>query len=538
MLDTFKKATPEALAALREEMDLRQTDEVFLLFPMGSQTDHLIYEAVAKLGLFCLVADPASVSAEDVAALAPIGIILSGGPASVHTEPPPFDPRIFDLGIPVLGICLGFQMWAKHAGCEVVPGRTREFGTHAMRIMNATGVFAGFGNTPMTLVLQSHSDEVLLSDRLTLTGMTVEDGSRAVVAAASLGHLHGLQFHPEQTETVRGMDMFGNFCFGVCGAKHRYPAQSAGIRKIDALKARIGGGRVLLALSGGADSSTTAYLLRGATSGRRQLHGVYIRGIDRPDDESFVRKHFGDADWVTLIVVDATDRFLEALAGKTSMHEKRLVIRRVYKAILEEEAARMGAHFIAQGTLYTDNSESGGGYASGAKKAVIKIHHNTHLGFSLPELAPLDDCVKDSGRAIGAKLGVSDELLWRHPFPGAGLVPRIEGEITHEKLAMARQLDGIYIEELRRAGLYDKVWQAGIVVTQSLHPFTKGDDAGTGLVVAYWAVWSVNGFTAQAAELPPEFHKHLARRIGNEVPGVGAVVYRYSDKPFSTIEWG
>jgi GMP synthase (glutamine-hydrolysing) len=533
MLDTFKSASAEALSAIREEMEIRHTDEVFLLFAMGSQFDHLIFQSLAKLGVYCLVADPASVAVDDVRALAPTGIILSGGPASVHAEPPPFDVRIFDLGIPVLGICLGFQMWAKHIGCTVVEGQRKEFGTHRIEPINVCGLFEGLELGSTTPVLQSHGDEVRPHWRLMMYATTA-----TAVSAAFCRHLHGVQFHPEVTETLEGQRIFENFCFGICGAKNRFPAGDIAQQKIEELRRQIGHRKVLLALSGGSDSSTVAYLLKQATSGREQLCGVYIRGIDRPDDEAFVLQYFSDQPWITLKIVDATDRFLQALAGKTSMREKRVAMRSVYKPILEEEAEAFCADFIAQGTLYTDISESGGGHTGGARKARIKLHHNTSLGFKLPELTPLADCVKDGGRDIGRQIGVPEALLTRHPFPGPGLVVRIEGEITGERLAMARQLDGIFIEELRSAGLYEKVWQAGVVVTESVHTFTKGDDAGTGAVIAYWAVWSVNGFTAQAAELPFEFHRRFARRVGNEVAGIGAATYRTSDKPFSTIEWG
>jgi GMP synthase (glutamine-hydrolysing) len=296
---------------------------------------------------------------------------------------------------------------------------------------------------------------------------------------------------------------------------------------------------VLLALSGGSDSSTVAYLLKKALADRQnQIHAVYIKGIDRPDDEQHVRGYFSDQGWLDLSIVDATEQFLAAVAGIRTMKEKRLAMRGVYKAILEEEARQSGTAFIAQGTLYTDISESGGGYDSQARKAVIKIHHNTNLGFSLPELMPLADLFKDGARNVGRAAGVPEALLTRHPFPGPGLLVRIEGEVTAERLHIARQCDGIYIQELRRHGLYDTVWQAGAVVTRSETTYTKGDDAGTGCVVALWAVWSVDGFTATAADLPIDFLRTVSRRITNEVREVGSVVYRISDKPPATIEWG
>jgi GMP synthase (glutamine-hydrolysing) len=220
------------------------------------------------------------------------------------------------------------------------------------------------------------------------------------------------------------------------------------------------------------------------------------------------------------------------------MREKRLAMRDVYKGVLEEKIKSFGADFIAQGTLYTDLRESGEGHDTGARIAEIKVHHNVKLGFSVPELSPLEDQVKDSARSIGRDIGVPEDLLVRHPFPGPGLVVRIEGEITAESLKVARAIDGIYIEELRAADLYKTVWQAGATLTRSEHTESKGDGAGIGRVVALWAVWSVNGFTARFAQLPLDFLDKVSRRITNEVREVGAVVYRISDKPPATIEWG
>jgi GMP synthase (glutamine-hydrolysing) len=287
-----------------------------------------------------------------------------------------------------------------------------------------------------------------------------------------------------------------------------------------------------------------AYLLKhalaetGEPGSKNRVLGVYIKGIDRPDDEANVLKYFSQEPWLCIKVVDATNGFLKSLEGQISMKDKRLAMRGVYKEVLEQEAKDFGAEFIAQGTLYTDVSESGGGYDSGAKKAQIKIHHNVNLGFALPEIQPLIDCVKDTGRNIGRALGVPEDLLVRHPFPGPGLIVRIEGEVTGEKLKIARQADKIFIEELRNWALYETIWQAGAVVTNSLTACTKGDDAAEGFVLALWAVWSVNGFTARWAELPYDFLKHASQRLTNEVREVGAVVYRISDKPPVTIEWG
>jgi len=532
MLQTFKHASPEALAEIGEEKRIRQTDELFLLFSMGSQFDHLIKQKLDALGVYCLVADPAEAKTEDIKKLKPTGIILSGGPASAHAEPPPFDREIFDLGIPVLGICLGFQTWAYHIGVPVIASDKREFGTHEFSLSHSSPLFENWPK--LSRVLESHGDRIEPDAKLTLLGTT----ENAPAAAGQYQHLYGVQFHPEVTETEYGERLLENFVFKICGAKHRFPAEEMAAKKVAELKEKIVGKKILLALSGGTDSSTVAYLLKEARSPETEILGVYIKGIDRPDDEAFVKEYFGKADWLKVKIVDATEKFLMALAGKTSMKEKRLGMRGIYKEILENEAKTFGADYIAQGTLYTDISESGGGYDSGARKAQIKIHHNVGLNFSLPELEPLADSVKDTGRNIGGAVGVPEKLLIRHPFPGPGLIVRIEGEISKEKLAVARKADQIYIEELRNWSLYENVWQAGAVVTNSVTTCTKGDDSAEGFVVALWAVWSVNGFTARSAELPYEFLNHVSRRLTNEVREVGAVVYRISDKPPATIEWG
>lgn len=540
MINTLAKLDVRTLREISEEKRVRKTGEIFLLFSMGSQFDHLIKQKLDALGVFCLVADPAKFKAADVKKLAPLGIILSGGPASAY-EYPPFDGKIFDLQIPLLGICLGFQMWAHHIGVNVSLSDKREFGTHKFTLAHKSALFA---NVPKTSdVLESHGDKIAPDKKLKILGAT----DNAPASAAEYKHLFGVQFHPEVTESRYGGKIFENFIFQICKARHTFPAKSVAQTKIASLSKQIAGKRVLLALSGGTDSSVVAYLLKRALSNSMELEsgkkrpsvaGVYIKGIDRPDDEANVIKYFGRQKWIDVKIIDATAEFLRALKGKTIMREKRLAMRGVYKKILEAEAKKFKADFLAQGTLYTDVSESGGGYNSGARKAQIKIHHNVGLKFSVDELQPLMDCVKDTGRQIGREIGVPESLLVRHPFPGPGLIVRIEGEVTAEKLHTARKVDGIYIEELRKWKLYNSVWQAGAVVTNSWITCTKGDDASEGHVIALWAVWSVNGFTARSAELPYDFLKHVSQRITNEVREVGGVVYRLSDKPPVTIEWG
>src|SRR3989344_7697668 len=256
MLSIFKKATEDALKDLAEELRVRQTRHFIILFSMGSQFDHLIVQQLSKLGVYCLVADPSTVTADDVKKAAPAGIILSGGPASVESEPPPFDENIFDLGIPLLGICLGFQMWAKHVGARVSLAQKREFGVHSFNRTGDDPLFEGINER--TQVLQSHGDAVMPDSVITVLGST----DNAPVAAGRYHHLWGVQFHPEVTESVQGAKMYENFCIKICGITDRFPAESVAEQKIKELRAAVGNGKVLLALSGGSDSSVVAYLLQ------------------------------------------------------------------------------------------------------------------------------------------------------------------------------------------------------------------------------------------------------------------------------------
>jgi GMP synthase (glutamine-hydrolysing) len=347
-----------------------------------------------------------------------------------------------------------------------------------------------------------------------------------------------VQFHPEVSDTEHGPQLFENFCGGICGIKDRFPTHDVADQKIAKLAQEIDGKCVVVALSGGSDSSVVGYLLKKTLErcGRNtRLIGVYIKGVDRPDDEADLLKFFGNQPWIRIEVVDATDRLLAALAGKTGS-AKRSSFQVPYHDILQEKIDYYRADFIAQGTLYTDLVESGHGHATGARRARIKQHHNVGLKFSVPELTPLADCVKDNARNIGRDIGVPEELLLRHPFPGPGMGIRTEDEVTEQKLAVVRAADGIVIEELRAAGLYEKIWQAGARLTRSSHTTTKGDDAGGGYLVMWFAVASVNGFTARAYDVPFDVRQRIADRMGNEIPAVGAVAYRDSGKPYSTIE--
>ncbi len=549
-LSTITTVNDDVLAELKSEMALRRTTEVILLFCFGGQTDAKIKIELDKLRIYCLLGDPGSLTAEEVRALSPKGIILSGGPISVYEDQIDFDLEILDLGIPVLGICLGAQVIANYMGATVQAGENAEFGVHQMRhVGEKSPLFFGIrGNLG---VLQSHKDQITPTPDMEVLGTTGD-----VLAAFRINHLWGVQFHPEVHDTECGSEILENFCSWICDARDRFPVASEGEKLVWQIYDEAKGARVLLALSGGNDSNVTAALLHRAIG---DISAIYIKGCDRADDEAFVLANYKEMDWIDLHVVDVTEELHVALAGLTKMHDKRVAMRQVYRDAIEAKAAEIGATHIAQGTLYTDISESGGSFEpdkiifhpedtvlephvreerEGPRKDQIKLHHNTDLHFSLPEILPLVNHVKDTARAIGRWLEVPEELLMRHPFPGPGLLVRITGEVTRERLHTAREIDRIYIEELRAADLYDYVWQAGAVAADLMVTTTKGDTRGEGFTLIVWAVHSVDGFTATWVYFEEEFLRRLSKRFTNELPGVGMVVMRISDKPPSTIEVG
>ncbi|MDO8482341.1 MAG: hypothetical protein Q7S86_00800, partial [bacterium] len=527
-----------------------KTREFFLLFGMGSQTDGLIYMRLASLGVYCQLADPATMRAEDVRKLHDaglIGIVISGGPKSVYSQIDyvSFDSEIFDLKIPIFGICLGFQMWANWLGATVKPSPVKEYNPvqDTQIVDKQSPLLAGLPK--LFKLAQNHGDVIEKSPVIYVTAFS----EQGFVAVGESAYLHGIQGHPEMSHTEHGQRIFENFCFGICGAKDRFPAENVAVTKIAALRAKIGKNNILIALSGGVDSSVAAELVHHAVgSNPGQVSVVYIKGLDRDEDEEFVRKHFKNQLWCELTIVDATSEFLEVLVAKETGPEKRQAMKGAYARILEREIRSFGAKYIVQGTNYADLSESAFSIADLAEngielsetsktqrlntgKATQKVHHNTNNNFSVPEIIPLADMVKDGIRDVGRSIGVAEELLTRHPFPGVGLAARIDGEVTAPKLAVARAVDRIWNIGIRVSGKYGEIWQAGADILRSTVTCTKGEEAQLGVRVVLWARTSVNAFSARPYPFDPLFIEQIAVRIASKVREVGSVSYEYMPKP-------
>lgn len=553
MLPIIHRADESSLAKIREEMEIRNTRELFLLFGMGSQTDGLIMMQVAKLGVFCQLANPKTMTAQDVRMLNPKGIIISGGPYSVYseTERVPFDYAILELRIPVLGICLGFQMIARHLGGRVVRARSGEYSPQVpVKIVDrASPLFSGLPDS--FRMAMSHGDEVLPWPILVTTARS----ENWLIAAGEAGHLYGIQGHPEKSHTEYGARIFENFCFGICEAQERFPAVQVADRKIVALRKRIGADTALITLSGGVDSSVSLELLRRAAQERcGQVHGLYIQGLDRSADEQYIRAHVAKESWLTMHFVDATDEFLNALKGIEDGAEKRRGMKSVYVAVIERMIANIGARWLVSGTNYADISESNLSFADIApnriellpreavtaeldiRKDQIKKHHNVGNRHSVPEIVPVVDLVKDSIRMLGREMDLPEALLMKQPFPGSGLSVRIDGEVTAEKLRLERELDRMWDEEVRATGHAAEIWQYGVDLLRSQVTTSRGDARGRGYRVTLWAKTSVNGFTAEPYPFEHAFLRRVAVRIAAAVPEVGGVEYDYMPKPPKTIE--
>ncbi|GAC1654492.1 MAG: glutamine-hydrolyzing GMP synthase [Candidatus Dormibacteraceae bacterium] len=511
------------------------TRATVLVLDFGSQYSQLIARRVREAHVYCELVSGTTPWAE-LALRNPSALILSGGPASVY-EPgaPQVDPAALAAGIPVLGICYGMQLIAHHLGGEVAPGTHREFGPAVLEVMDTGGLFAGL---PAEMpVWMSHGDHV---PRLPPGFHALARSANSTYAAFSNdAGVMGIQFHPEVVHTPHGKEILGNFLYRVCGLKPDWTPGSYISEAIASIRETVGGGQVLCALSGGVDSAVAATLVQRAIGD--QLTCVFVNNgvLRRGEAERVLEVMHGNLD-MKIRYVDAGERFLSALRGVTDPEEKRRTIGRVFIDVFEAEAKEIGdIDFLAQGTLYPDVIESTAPDTA-ASAVKIKTHHNVGglppgLRFTLVE--PLRYLFKDEVRAVGAELGMPEDMVWRQPFPGPGLAIRCLGEVTQERLEILRAADSVVVDEIKRNGLYREVWQSFAVLTPLETVGVQGDYRTYSNVVAIRIVTSDDAMTADWARIPYEVLARMSNRITNEVNGVNRVVYDITSKPPGTIEW-
>jgi GMP synthase (glutamine-hydrolysing) len=511
-------------------------DEVIAILDFGSQYAQLIARRVREAGAFSMLMAP-DTSIEQLRETNPRGIILSGGPQSVRQPGSPrCDERLFDVGVPVLGLCYGMQLGCLLLGCDVDKARAREYGRAKLEIKDSKDLFSGIPAN--TAVWMSHGDQVLgLADDFD----TLASTSTCPFAAVRHKRLpfYGLQFHPEVTHTPHGVDMLRNFLYEVCHCSGTW--RMADFMQVEAarVRERVGSGRVICGLSGGVDSSVVAALLAKAIGD--QLTCIFVdNGLLRKNERELVETTFRDHFDIDLRVIDASKQFLDDLKGVTDPQEKRKKIGHRFIQVFADAATAIegGVEFLAQGTLYPDVIESGHGYAG--QSANIKLHHNVgglpeELDFQLIE--PLRDLFKDEVRRLGEVLGLPPHIIWRHPFPGPGLAVRIIGEITPARLDLLRDCDEILLEEIVSNNLYRSTDQVFAVLLPIQSVGVMGDARSYESVVAIRAVETQDFMTADWARIPYDVLATISNRIINEVRGVNRVVYDISSKPPATIEW-
>ena len=511
------------------------TEELILVLDFGSQTSQLIARRVREQQVFCQLVRH-DLSIDRIRELNPKGLILSGGPSSVYWKNAPTpDPGIFDLEIPILGICYGMQVLCRSRGQDVSSTTDREYGRTQCRVIKSSELLSGIPEQ-MT-VWMSHGDQVDLN-----LGPFRSLAQTETCPIAAVKHetkpFYGLQFHPEVTHTDYGSLLLGNFVRDICHCRGTWKMSSLIEREVSAIAQQVGNRRVICGLSGGVDSSVTAALLYKAIGSR--LSCIFVdNGLLREAERDRVAERFSNHFQTDLHVVNAEQKFLAELKGVLDPQKKRKIIGRLFIDVFQEEAKSIpDAHFLAQGTLYPDVIESGANIDGSA--ATIKSHHNVgglpeQLGFELIE--PLRDLFKDEVRQMGLELGLPEALVWRHPFPGPGLAVRCLGEITKERLDILRAADVIVIESLRKFDYYNKVQQAFAVLLPVQSVGVMGDGRTYENVIALRAVQTEDFMTADWAQLPYELLQEMSTRIINSVKGVNRVVYDISSKPPSTIEW-
>lgn len=511
-----------------------------VVLDFGGQYTQLIARRVREQGVFSAIL-ACTISVEEIRRLEPAGLILSGGPSSVYdTEAPKCDPAVLKMGIPVLGICYGMQWIAKEMGGRVEPAERREYGPAQLNIEKVESEL--FKNFPSSLkIWNSHGDHVLtLPPGFHATGKT----SNAVAALENPERkIYAVQFHPEVNHTDRGMEILRNFLFAACKAEPKWTGAAFIEETVEAIRAKVESHRAICGLSGGVDSTVAAVLVHRAMGDR--LTNIFVNtGLLRKNEFEHTLEMYRERLGLHVVGVDASEHFLEKLQGVSDPEKKRKIIGGEFIEVFAREARKLQkdeAHgdikFLVQGTLYPDVIES---VSVKGPSATIKTHHNVG---GLPEkmpfglIEPLRDLFKDEVRKIGKDLGLPEEILMKHPFPGPGLAVRLLGEITRKDLVTLREADAIVVEEIRRAGLYEKVWQAFAVLLPVRSVGVMGDGRTYGLTVAIRVVQSDDAMTADWVRLPGEVLERISTRIVNEVPGVTRVVYDVSSKPPSTIEW-
>jgi GMP synthase (glutamine-hydrolysing) len=509
-----------------------------LIVDFGSQVTQLIARRVREEGVYCEIV-PFNKAAEAFATMKPRGVILSGGPASLTEDISPRAPQaIFEAGVPVLGICYGEQAMASQLGGQVEGGHHREFGRAEVEVVREAALFDGVwqkgGKYP---VWMSHGDRVTrLPEGFEVIG--ISNNAPFAAIADEKRKFYAVQFHPEVMHTPNGAALLRNFVRKISGAKGDWTMRAFKDEAIDKIRAQVGKGRVICGLSGGVDSAVAAVLIHEAIG--EQLTCVFVdHGLLRLGEAQKVVALFRDSYNIPLVHVEAEKMFLDKLEGVSDPEQKRKIIGGLFIDVFDAEAKKIGgAEFLAQGTLYPDVIESVS--FTGGPSVTIKSHHNVG---GLPErmkmklVEPLRELFKDEVRVLGHELGLPEAFVGRHPFPGPGLAIRVPGEITREKLDILRLADDVFIEEIRRAGLYDDIWQAFAVILPVKTVGVMGDGRTYDFVVGLRAVNSTDGMTADFYPFDMKFIGHVATRIINEVKGVNRVVYDITSKPPGTIEW-
>jgi GMP synthase (glutamine-hydrolyzing) (EC 6.3.5.2) len=506
--------------------------EKIIVLDYGSQYNQLIARRIREIGVFSELMSH-KVTAQEIREINPLGIVLSGGPNSVYDEGSfDIDPEIFELGLPILGICYGMQLISHKLGGKVESASESEYGVAPIELKAKSELFA---HTPETQdVLMSHGDRVVEIPEGFHVVATSPNSPFAAVENTER-HIYGIQFHPEVRHSVYGTDMLRNFALNICGAKGDWSMESFIDMQIEKIREQVGDKKVLLGLSGGVDSSVVGVLLQRAIGD--QLTSIFVdHGFLRKGEGDQVMNMLGDKFGLNIIRVNAEERFMNKLAGVSDPEKKRKIIGNEFVYVFDDEASKLkDVKFLAQGTLYTDVIESGTDTAQ-----TIKSHHNVG---GLPEdmqfelIEPLNTLFKDEVRALGTELGMPDEIVWRQPFPGPGLAIRVMGDLTPEKIAVVRDSDAILREEIAAAGLDRDVWQYFTVNTGVRSVGVMGDIRTYDYTLAIRAITSIDGMTAEFAKLPWDVLQKISVRIVNEVDHINRVVYDITSKPPATVEW-